>query len=287
MSTLISIHSTGRADFFRRGSSVLRFIPKSLQKETIVFCRRDEYEDYKTACSEQGYNCSVQYIPDVYTTDMDFGVIHTRQFVIERAKKIKVDKLFMIDDDLKLATCERVPYEKPIYTTFDQKHCNDFSNMYEDMSLVCSEKRPMVGITARQFSQQKKEIERNTRLIQLVALHVPTLEKHNIDFKPAIEKGLRYMSDYYLCLKLLYLGYQNVSLNFYTRDDYTNSSGGCSIRRTTKEQSKSALILKDFFPEVVTPFVKTNGKWKEKRINVRISWKKALGMEQEKTEGCC
>ena len=270
---LISIHSTGRADLIREGKSVLRYIPIDLQDSTIVFCRGDEYADYKQAVAAQGYKVTVQYIPGILTTDKNFTVINTRQYVLDRAKRIQADYLLMIDDDLKLAV-RSFETGHVVYTPFEQE---DFEEMFNKLLHVCGMEYPLVGITARQFSQDKPSFDIDTRIIQLVCLHMPTLIEEGIDFKEAMDAGLVYMSDYYLCLKLLYLGYHNLCLNKYTRDDYTNWKGGCSTHRTPAEQSKSAMILTKMFPEVVMPFVKTSTGWTEKRINVRIAWKKAFG----------
>lgn len=260
----ILIPTYKRADRLRdsSGQHTLAYLDSSLEDRTVLIVRESEKEDYLPVC--EVYDVGIHTIPD----NVD-GIRGTRNECLKWAKNKNIEKLIMIDDDLRLS---KKPDAKT-YRTFvaDLGH---FQEMVDDLLDHCSSEYPVVGITARQFSNGKTEpYEENTRIIQVFCLHIPTILKEKVNFTMC--PNLVFMTDYAFTLTMLQRGYKNLCLNTYCRDDNTQTPGGCAEYRDADSATKAAIALYRAFPKVVKPYVKTSGTWGAQRVNVRISWKKA------------
>jgi len=226
---------------------------------------REEEEGAYIPVAEK-YGCGIETI----CISPECGIPQTRDEMLRIAYEIGYKKLIMIDDDLRLDY--KPNSRKYIRMTGNNKIY--FRAMIESMLELCESANPVVGITARQFSDTKTAVyERNSRIIQVYCWDLKTvIEKANISFS---EIGIPFMTDYYVIIRLLTLGYGNIILNRWCRDDRTQIPGGCAETRTAKSQSQCALKLAKAFPSIVTPYWKTSGTWNEKRINVRVAWRKA------------
>jgi len=160
---------------------------------------------------------------------------------------------------------------------YEDQTSREFLNMIRTVVDACSEEHPLIGITARQFSNNKNTYaDENTRIIQFYCYHMPTIQKEGLRYSQA---GFPYMTDYWFTLKMLTLGYKNLCFNKWTRDDNMQMKGGCSVDRTVGLVNKSAISLCKQFPNFCKPKFKTGGTWNERRIGVTVQWKKAFNEE--------
>jgi len=263
MKFAICIPSYQRAErlLYSQGQITLAYVHTSLVDQTYLFVRESEEESYLPVAEK--YGVGLITIPD----DVN-GIKGTRDCILDWAKEQELEKCIMIDDDI------RLDY-KPDARTYKRMLGGEyFDRMITDMLHYCGSTVPVIGITARQFSNNKiKWMDMDTRIIQVFCLHIPIIKKVGIRFS---HFRAPFMSDYYFVLSMLQAGYHNLCLNRYCRDDNTQTPGGCSSMRTTKNASLSAVALSKVFPGIVTPYVKTTGTWNEPRVNVRIAWKKAF-----------
>ncbi len=261
MNYMIAIPSYKRAQRLMTKKSTLSQInvQHTTMNFTFLFVREEEEEEYLKVAEHFG--CGL------VTIDVTNGIPETRDAILKYAYEHNVKKLIMIDDDIDIAY---KPTPNKYITITDQD--DYFNDMIDDLLVQCSPQTPIVGISARQFSQDKKGLSFNTRVIQVFCLYLSIIKKENFHF---VDAGFPYMTDYFFILTFLQKGYQNVCINWFTRDDDSQTPGGCSIKRTVKNQSESAVALYRKFPDIVSLYVKTTGTWKEDRVNVRIKWRKA------------
>jgi len=258
----ICIPSYQRAErLMGRGQHTLAYIGDALNDNIFLFVREEEYESYVPVVEKYG----IGLIP---ISDEVDGIKGTRDDILAWAKMNKIDKLIMLDDDLRL---DYKPNAKKYIRMIDGMY---FNQMIYALMFHCERDIPVVGITARQFSDSKiAPYQMDTRIIQVFCLHMPTISAENIWFS---QFDIPFMTDYAFVLTMLQKGYHNLCLNKYCRDDNSQTPGGCSGVRTVELASKSAVRLSKMFPGIVTPYVKTTGTWDEPRVNVRIAWKKAF-----------
>jgi len=257
---MITIPTYKRAGTLLRKNNTLDYFDEKLLKKTKIVIRNFEVYDYLPVLKK--YKGLTAYcIKD----DTD-GIVETRDKIFDLATDY--EKLIVIDDDIRFALRPNLD------GTYRKQTQENFSTMIEKMLYYCGFNYPIVGITARQFSNTKtNETDENKRIIQVWTFHIPTIKKVGIRYSDA---GTLWMTDYYITLTMLTLGYKNLVLNRYTKDDDVQMPGGCAETRTAKDHSNSARILCRLFPDLLTPTIKNTGAWKERRLNVRVSWKKAF-----------
>ena len=260
---IIAIPSYKRYEMILNKRNALDYFDDELLKKTKLAIRIIESEEYLPVFNKY------KGLGTYFLNNTTSGIVETRNNILKHSM-LAYTKLIMIDDDTAFAF--RPNLNGNMYTNQSKKM---FREMIKELLYYCGCNYPIVGITARQFSNTKTNIkDENTRIAQVYCLHLPTLKKENIQFG---EGSLTCMEDYYLIIKMLKLGYKNLCLNQYTRDDTkTQRPGGCAETRTAKSHSNSARRLCKMFPDIVVPYIKNNGTWKEKRINVRVKWKKAF-----------
>lgn len=260
---MICIPSYKRADrlFEYNANHTLAYMDRLSLNDTILCVRNEEVNDYLKVAEK--YECKVIGL-DV---PPEAGIPETRDRILEHAILMNCQKVIMIDDDLRL---DVKPNARKYIRMNPEK--GDFHRMVSDLTFYCTEEYPIVGITARQFSNDKtQKYEINTRIIQVYCLYIPVILTSGIHFSDA---GFPFMTDYYFILSMLQAGHKNKCLNTYCRDDNAQTPGGCAETRTVENQSKSAVGLYKKFPDLVTLYQKDTGTWREPRINVRIKWRK-------------
>ncbi len=266
---VIPTHKRAEHLLNKKGNNTLRYIGPAMRDRTYIAIREEEEPEYLRVAERFGVGMNHLFLKE------EEGIPETRDVILEEASKEGWEHLIMIDDDLKFAT--RSLGNK--YTTFDEEG-QEFGKMIMELMVQCDEGVPLVGITARQFSNDKPSYSGNTRIIQLLCFHMPTIVSTGLTFTGS---GMRYMTDYYFTLSLLQCGYRNLCLNTYTRDDIAQFPGGCSVRRTVDLYNESARKLKKHFPDLVRLEWKTGGTWKAPRITPYVSWKKAFRRSENET----
>lgn len=247
----------------------LNIIPNDVMVHTCLFVREEEMESYLPVAEQFG--CGLLPL----CLEEEQGIGETRDLILDYCVEENIEIVIMMDDDLKFA----IHYYQEQKTRYSPLTPEEFREMINDLIKYTDSNNPLTGISARQFSNTKHEyLYHNAQIIQLHCIHVPTVMDNDIHFY----FGVPYFEDSYFLLRLLTSGFSNVVLNKYVRDDIPNEKGGCSVKRTAELHSKSAVALYRLFPNVMQLVQKSNGSWKDPRINGRFQWKKAYRIGQEK-----
>lgn len=260
---IIGIPSLGRWERIRdQDQMTLRFMSKEARKNTALFVPAKEKDNYQKVIDLRYPEVRVVPVPDEY-----YEIRFTRDFMLNWAMDHSYTYLLMMDDDLQLC-------HKPTPTKYVTMDGDLFDQMLEDVGRQCGPEFPLCGIADRQFSQTKvAPFNDCSRIIQFFFMHLPTILKERLTFSGF---GIQFSTDYAFVLTLLSRGYKNRVLNNYTKNDSSQTTGGCSTYRTAELHSKSAVQLAKLFPGIVTPYVKDTGSWSERRVNTRVAWKKAF-----------
>ncbi len=268
----IAIPSYKRSEILLTKKNTLDYIPEILKDNTYLVVREEELEAYLPVAEKYGVGLRTIMLND------GEGIPETRDAIMHMFHEDWCEYLITMDDDLKFAN-HILEAPKTTYTPMTHK---DFEDMVFDLTTMCFPEQPLVGISPRQFSNNRNvPFSFNSQIIQLQCMHIHTLMKAEIRYT----YGAPYISDHQFNLSVLIRGYGNAVLNRYTRDDVANSKGGCEVDRTVDLQNKSAVTLYKKFPNFVKLLQKKNGAWKEPRINPRIQWKKAYEWGQKNNHG--
>ena len=248
----IFIHSSGRA-----GQTLT---DKSIPSATMLV-QAHEYELYKQAYPK----LEVIALPPEITT-----LSPTRQWIIDNCDSSKV---MMVDDDLRF--CTRRSDDPTKFVPSDPEDVDEMLNSIQTMLSTYAH----VGVLAREGANRilEPELVESTRMMRLLAYHVPTVQNVGAKFDRLPTK-----QDFDMTLQLLRAGYPNAVLTSWCHDQPgSNTKGGCSKYRTSEMMEKSANDLAALHPGLVRVVQKeTKGAWGGgTRTDVVISWKKALCYE--------
>ncbi|MEJ2248078.1 MAG: hypothetical protein P8Y70_00280 [Candidatus Lokiarchaeota archaeon] len=266
-SFIITIPTYRRSQFMLDEKGTIIYLNKFLLGRTVLCCRIEEIKEYTKV--KEYYCTNHEYFKNIS------NIVETRDRILEYSyntildinnKSVPLKYLIMLDDDIKFA------YRPGYSNIYKDMTKTIFEEMIKEMLLQCDGEHPIVGILPRQFSNNFKthHIE-NHRIIQVYCFYLPVIKKTGIHFCDA---GFPYMTDYYFILKMMQLGYKNLVLCKYTKDDTRNTDGGCFVDRTVDKLNKSAMGLYKTFPELITLNWKRD-KILGKYLNPRIAWKKA------------
>ncbi|GAG21054.1 unnamed protein product, partial [marine sediment metagenome] len=154
---MIAIPSYKRSDYLMNKVNTLDHMDSWELERTWLFVREEEEEAYLPVAEK--YGCGIATIL-LHPSD---GIPETRDEIFRHAVDLNFKFLIMIDDDIDFAYKPNA--KKYITMTGDNKMY--FRAMIETMIIHCNYEVPVVGITARQFSQDKvKKFDCNTRIIQ-------------------------------------------------------------------------------------------------------------------------
>ena len=212
----------------------------------------------------------------------DEGIAKTRDIILKAMGNLDISAsltfspdtrhAFMIDDDIKFAY-------KPHAKKYIVPSPEQMEEMIREMCDMTNEHFPIGGISARQFSNDKHDkYDHNTRIIQVYCFYLPIVLNTGIRFSYS---GQPFMTDYRFIMSYLKEGYPNIVLNRFTRDDNSQTPGGCFEQRTADNHSKSAIALYRQFPDCTRLVNKYTGTWKELRVNAQIQWKKCFASKYE------
>lgn len=241
---------------------------KELLKKTSLALREEDADNYDPVLEKY------EGLGSVILEEHPKNIVQTRDELLEYCYNF--DYVITMDDDLKFAYkpyIDENTLDAKKYITMDEETSEE---MVDDLIRHCDDLHPIVGITARQFSNEKTAVyEENTRLIQVTCIKSDVWAKEHIYYG---DSGMEFASDYYFTLEWLARGYKNRVLNRYTRDDVAQAKGGCETYRTAEMHTESMKKLYKLFPEVVSLKWKNNGTWEEPRLNCSVRWKKAFDL---------
>jgi len=272
---MIGIPSRERTHLIEKKTGVWKYLDKEYPVHVVV--RSDEYVLYSLVLSQ-----SVDILRMNMSTVGNFSSIaDKRQALLQKAIALKVEHLFIMDDDIALYFRDEGLSSK--YTSrkedFDRLEAFD-RILYECMALCC-ETYPIVGLPLKQGSFNLRYMfPKNIPIIRFVCYHVPTLVKEGIE---CTGLGTTFMSDRYVHLSLLEKGYASLSnCRWCVGDPGTGYRGGCSETRTVELQEEAARKLVARFPDKVSLKYKENGLWNERRLDCDIKWKAYLKPDELK-----
>lgn len=267
---LIAVPSYRRAERLMERRNTLDFISERWRENVMLFVRDEEEADYLPVAVK--YGMDMKLIPFYAYSGKPFGWGHTMDYMMNYAAAEGYTHLITIDDDLTMAYRP----EPKKYITFRPEH---FDLMMESL-ITTDENIPLAGILPRQYSQDHvAPIEYNGRIMQLFSFYMPAFRDPK-GFRFAYN-GPMYMSDLYFTLRTLQAGIRNKVFTAFTRDDVFNAPGGCeAVGRTTEEHAKSAVFIRNAFPDLVTLRVREPAKNNKNdmgcRVGTIVKWSKAF-----------
>lgn len=223
----------------------------------------------KQACQ---YREALTHAPNVLITETPSkikGIGPTRQWILETARAAKQSHIVMMDDDLRFAKRRK---DDP--TKFEDASDADVQQMLATIEISLAPVTPHVGVCTREGGNRMLDDAYNTRMLRILAYHVPTYFKHGIRYDRT-----ELMEDFDVTLQLLRKGLSNLVLHSWVHDQVmSNAPGGCSTYRTLEKQRAAAYKLAELHPGFVKTVEKqTKTAWNGMaRTDVVVAWKKAF-----------
>jgi len=208
-----------------------------------------------------------KYTPVLSVPD-HLKIAGTRQWIIDNATD---DVVIMVDDDL--AFFQR--------RTDDPTKLRDITDAelrsgFQHLDAVVGPKCPLGGFASREGANRNTEpYVFDTRILRVLAYHVPTLRKHNIRFDE-----VTVMEDFHVALRLHEQGLSSIVVNTVAHNQVggSNAPGGCSQYRTMQVQGDAADLLHRLHPKYVKVVEKeTKTAWNgQPRKDVTVYWKRCV-----------
>lgn len=243
----------------RTNQLTFSYLPHEWQQSTFLVCDEEDAQHLRAA----GY--PVLVCPHE-------GIGPTRQWIIDQHDtEAHGENLIMMDDDLRFSRRRTDDPTKFIQMRYEPGDSDQINVMLYYLATLVEEV-PLAGIINRGGANRNADpIRLDTRLHDLLAIHVPTFRAEGIQFN-----RLEFMEDFDVALQFLTKGYHTAALGMFCKDDQgSNVNGGCSVYRTVDRQNAAALDLHLMFPEVVRLTRKTTWDTMGERMDVAVQWKKA------------
>ncbi len=244
------IHSAGRVTQQPTYTAL-----KRASLEPILVVQKAEAKAYRAAW------------PDATLLTLPAGVTTlspTRQWLLNQSRK---GKFVLLDDDLRFFA-RRVD-DRSKFLPVSPKQLR---RMFADIEAAL-DSYAHVGICAREGGNNMQEDNVAGRMMRVLAYNGPRIPKNaRFDRLPTKQ-------DFDMTLQLLRAGLPNLVLHEFCHDQNgSQATGGCSVYRDEEMMVESAHALARLHPEFVKVVEKkTKGAWGGgTRVDVRISWKKAL-----------
>lgn len=253
----IFIPTYGRAE----QQHTFKHLPKSLQKRATLVVQDREKHLYPSY--------GVKVLPKNITT-----IAPARQYIMTYAKNQGIDKLVMLDDDLRF-DWRRMDDGGKFLVATDKQVEELFKTMEKKL-----DKYAHVGVLSREGGNRVLEPEREcTRMMRVLAYNVETFHKEKIKFD-----RLPLQEDFDVTLQLLRKGYPNLVLCGWVNGQGTSGAkGGCSHFRTIELHNANVRRLAGLHETFVKVVEKqTKGAWGgQARLDVMVQWKKAFQSSQQ------
>lgn len=197
-----------------------------------------------------------------------------RQYIMDLAKKRNLDRVVMLDDDLRFDK-RRMDEKGKFYVATDDDVTKLFQRIDKELGNYAH-----VGVLSREGGNRvMTSTVKNTRMMRVLSYCVDTYHKEKIKFD-----RLPLQEDFDVTLQLLRKGYPNLVLcEWVNGQGSSGAKGGCSHFRTIElhnENAKKLATLHAPFVKVVEK--KTKGAWGgQARLDVTVQWKKAEESSRE------
>lgn len=239
--------------------TTLNNLPADLQIEAVLVCPESEAAAHR---KEFPYTEVLVQPEDI------FSIGQKRQWIVERAKTEGIERVVMLDDDLRFAV-RRV--DDP--GLFRKAEDEDILGAFAELAAILDAELPHAGFSARGAgignSAKKGGWQLGKRMMYVLGYHVETVLNN------AIFGRIDTHEDMDICLQLLSAGFPNMVNFSFVVDQKFGSPGGCSDERTIEKSNADCEKLQSFHPEYVRVEEKTYIA-STPRKEVVCSWQKAM-----------
>ena len=236
----------------------INHLPTSILRRTTLVVPRDQAAEYT---ERWGDKVTVHGVPLRVR-----GIGATRHYIMTQLAT--VNKVCMLDDDLRFDV-RRADKPSSFVVTTD----SDVEQMFAALERAITARVPHGSIMTREGGNRQTEDMHNTRMLRILAYHVPTYLAVKVNYGK-----MMIMEDFATTLALLCAGKPNVVLAHWVHGQGgSGAKGGCSTYRTLQLQAEAAQNLAALYPKFVRLVQKTTKTaWGGgTRMDVQIAWKKA------------
>lgn len=249
---IIAIPSRGRSRFLAKKNYIFGMIPPGYQDcPIVVFVREQEGERYRRAKDASGLPVLIETVPN------ECGIADKRQLILDRASEQGIEKVLMMDDDLRIT---------PWNPTFSSKYAKGgipsavvFKDCVEQLFAMCDKDHPMNGLLFTMGSSGNKVMFSSTKkFFDCYSIHVPTLEEQEIRFTGLMEAhpsaGPLFMEDFFVQSALRLAGYPVLTNHLFICGNTARLDGGCESagQRNPSTQENTARAMLAEFPEFIS-----------------------------------
>lgn len=214
------------------------------------------------------YNVPLVILPDYINT-----LSQTRRYLVDT----RGPKIAMLDDDMIFYT-----RRQDDRTKFTRSTKEEVKEAFQHIESLLDEYVHVGMLLSGGANRVTDDVVYTTRMCCVLCYQTEKLRELNIHFDDLVV-----MEDFHVTLSLIELGYPNAVLATHSCNyGPVNADGGCSVYRTQDVQTQAAMKLKELHPEAVTVITKDTGSWEGfgERTDVRIQWKKVLGIRTKEKE---
>ena len=243
----------------RNNQLTLKNLPQKIRERVTVVVPQGEAPAFKM---------NYPMVTVLVQPDPNMGIAHKRKWILDTAHTECVEKLVMLDDDLRFAVRREDEPARFRVATYD-----DIITAFFQLEAILSEDIPHAGFSARGAgigeAAQKGGWQLGKRMMYVLGYHVPTVIA-NAEFG-----RISTHEDMDVCLQLLTKGFPN-SVNYsFVVDQKFGNPGGCTDERTIEISSANALKLAELHPQFVRA---TRKEYKDSpsRVEVTCQWLQAM-----------
>lgn len=246
----------------------LNNLPPDLIVETTLVCPREEAD---------GLRRNHPYTAIVEQPDSGMNISEKRKWIIDTAHKDGIEKILMLDDDLRFAVRRT---DNP--GLFRKANDAEIQRAFIEIEHILSPEVPHAGFAVRGMGIGNSAKEggwqiSGKRMMYSLGYHIPTVLEH------AVFGRLATHEDIDVCLQLLLKGYPN-AVNFtFVTDQAFGKPGGCSEERTIDGNNADVEKLAEMYPEYVSIIEKLY-MVSANRKECRVKWMKAFSDGVENRE---
>lgn len=240
-------------------------LPRSLRSITYLVAVKEEENELREVLWAQAEGFKDEEL-NIIVQPKSIKQIHTkRQFIMEEARRMGVERLVMFDDDIKF---QRMGEDGKVSTVaatedFVTGHLSDLNDILKEYAHA--------GFVPRQGSNRyEQDYKRTGRMMFSLGYHVGAFFEAGARFDRVHGK-----EDFDVTLQLLRKGYDNVLITRCIADPGAyGKSGGCTDERTVKSSDAAADLLAHYHPGFVSVVQREYKAIPRKEVVMK--WKKAF-----------
>lgn len=257
------IHTLGRVN----KQDTLKFLSQDLRNRLFFVIQEKELDKWSLVGKPAGSQLLV--LPPAITT-----LSPTRQYILEYAAGQGMDKIVMMDDDLRFSKRD-LQAKAEEKTKLHQASPAEVQYLFDCILEDALDEHCHAGVSAREGNNHNEQkYARITRMMRVLAYRP----------KAVLDLGCRFdrlctKQDFDMTLQLLRAGKPNYVTYAYAQDQGGSQvSGGCATYRTPQMMAEDSYHLANLHPGFVKVVLKeTKGAWGGGvRTDVTIAWKKAF-----------